>query len=123
MEEVVAQQNRLNSCFLSKHGVSFISKSTLWLQSGKKDLWPKQSLEFSVGKASNLKKSSSKVADSMEKVRENKRESQYKTTKDNKIMKFSNENLGACKSKDIKRTIRKTGASMAVLRHPWPGLP
>lgn len=81
MEEVVAQQNRLSSCFLAKHGLSFISTSTLWLQSGKKDLWPKQYLEFSVGKASNLKKSSSKAADSMEKVRENKRESQYKTTK------------------------------------------
>lgn len=87
MEEVVAQQNRLSSCFLAKHGLSFISTSTLWLQSGKKDLWPKQSLEFSVGKASNLKKSSSKAADSMEKVRENKRESQYKTTKFQKTTK------------------------------------
>ena len=60
--------------------------------------------------------------DSMKKVRENKRESQYKTTKflkDNKIMKF--ENLGACKSKEMKRTIRHRQ------EHPWqswgtPGL-
>ena len=37
--KVVAQQNRLKSCFLEKHRLRFISKSTLWIQFGKKDLW------------------------------------------------------------------------------------